>query len=228
MKDRYYPKANIGNRLYRNLGDGTFEDVTEAAGVANGGWGSCMEDFDNDGDLDIFHVNGWNTVDPRDTGRTDEYSNDQVRYFESQGDGTFIEAATDAGLTDTGQGRGVVCFDSDRDGDLDIVITNNQDVGSVVFYRNDLIQNAHYLGIKLFGNGLNTAGIGARIEVTDGATTQIREIRAGNNFVSQNPSEAHLGLGSIQNVDVTVFWPDGSQSALADVAADQLLTITQP
>lgn len=224
------PDANFGNRLYRNLGDGTFEDVTEAAGVADGGWGwgSCMEDFDNDGDLDIFHVNGWNTVDPRDTGRTDEYSDDQVRYFESQGDGTFVEAATGAGLTDTGQGRGVVCFDSDRDGDLDIVITNNQDIGSVVFYRNDLIHNAHYLGIKLLGNGLNTAGIGARVEVTDGATTQIREIRAGNNFVSQNPAEAHFGLGSVQNVDVTVFWPDGSQTVLTDVAADQLLTIIQP
>ena len=126
------------------------------------------------------------------------------------------------------QGRGVVCFDSDRDGDIDIVITNNQDVGSVVFYRNDLIQNAHYLGIRLLGNGLITARIGARVEVTDGAPTQIRKIRAGNNIVSQNPAEAHFGLGSIQNVNVTVFWPDGRQSDLADVAADQLLTIPQP
>ncbi len=230
FEDPAEPDANFGNRLYRNLGDGTFEDVTEAAGVADGGWGwgSCMEDFDNDGDLDIFHVNGWNRENPREPGSNDKYKNDQVRYFESQGDGTFVETATAAGLTDTGQGRGVVCFDSDRDGDLDIVITNNQDVRSVVFYRNDLMQNAHYLGIKLIGNGLNTAGIGARIEVTDGTTVQIREIRAGNNFVSQNPAEAHFGLGSTRNVDVAVFWPDGSQSALADVAADQLLTIIQP
>ncbi len=224
------PDANFGNRLYRNLGDGTFEDVTELAGVSNGGWGwgTCMEDFDNDGDLDIFHVNGWNRENPREPGRNDEYTNDQVRYFESQGDGTFVEAATEAGLIDTGQGRGAVCFDSDRDGDLDIVITNNQDVRSVVFYRNELTQNNHYLGIKLEGNGLNTAGVGARIAVTDGLTTQIREIRAGNNYVSQNPAEAHFGLGSIQNVDVTVFWPDGSQTALINVAADQLLTIPQP
>ncbi len=98
----------------------------------------------------------------------------------------------------------------------------------MVFYRNELTQNNHYLGIKLEGNGLNTAAIGARIAVTDGLTTQIREIRAGNNYVSQNPAEAHFGLGSIQNVDVTIFWPDGSQTALINVAADQLLTIPQP
>lgn len=224
------PDANYGNRLYRNLGDGTFEDVTEAAGVANGGWGwgSCIEDFDNDGDLDLFHVNGWNRDNPRDPGSNDQYVADQVRYFESQGDGTFVEAATEAGLLDTGQGRGTVCFDSDRDGDLDIVITNNEDVNSVVFYRNDLTTNNHYLGVRLEGGGLNTAGIGARIEIEHDSTLQMREIRAGNNFVSQSPAEAHFGLGSAQIVDITVFWPDGSQSVLTNVVADQLLTVNQP
>jgi hypothetical protein len=224
------PNANIGNRLYRNLGDGTFEDVTEAAGVADGGWGwgSCMEDFDNDGDLDIFHVNGWIADDPGGTGSTDAYTSDQVRYFESRGDGTFIEAATLAHLTDTGQGRGVACFDSDRDGDLDIVISNNEDRRSVVFYRNELAGTSRYLGVRLVGKGLNTAAIGARIEVSDGIKKQFREIRAGNNFVSQSPAEAHFGLGALQNVAVTVTWPDGSRSLLSNVPANQLLTITQP
>lgn len=224
-QDPSVPDGNIGNRLYRNLGDGTFEDVTEAAGVADGGWGwgSCMEDFDNDGDLDIFHVNGF------DSAAAQEYLADRVRYFESQGDGTFIEAASAAGLSDTGQGRGVVCFDSDRDGDLDIFITNNTlDTDSNVFYRNDLSGGNHYLGIKLVGKGLNTAGIGARIEVTGGGGTQVREIRAGNNFVSQNPAEAHFGIGEIDSVDVTVLWPDGGRSDLTNVTVDQLLIIQQP
>ncbi len=221
---------NIGNRLYRNLGDGAFEDVTDAAGVADGGWGwgSCMEDFDNDGDLDIFHVNGWVQVDPRDAGGPNDYTFDQVRYFESQGDGTFVQAASAAGLIDTGQGRGLACFDSDRDGDLDIVITNNQEVKSTVFYRNELAQNNHYLTISLSGNGLNTAGVGGRIEVTAGNITQVREVRCGNNFASQSPAEAHFGLGAVQSVDISVLWPDGSQSNLVGVAADQFLTISQP
>jgi len=221
---------NIGNRLYRNRGDGTFEDVTDAAGVADGGWGwgSCMEDFDNDGDLDIFHVNGWEQVDPRDAGGANDYTFDQVRYFESQGDGTFVQAASEAGLIETGQGRGLACFDADRDGDLDIVITNQHDIKSTVFYRNELAQNNHYLTIELSGSGLNTAGVGSRVQVTGGSLTQVREIRCGNNFASQSPAEAHFGLGPVQVVDVSVTWPDGTQTDLTGVTADQLLTISQP
>lgn len=225
-----FSNANIGNRLYRNTGNGGFEDATEEAGVADGGWGwaACMQDFDNDGDLDIFHVNGWNQVDPQDSSGSDEYAVDQIRYFESQGDGTFVFASTEARLTDTGQGRGATCFDSDRDGDIDIVLTNNSDSRSVVFYRNDLASANHYLGLRLKSGGLNTAAVGARIEVDDGNTVQIREISAGNNFASQGPAEAHFGLGTVQNVDVLVRWPDGSQSIMNNVTVDQAIEIAQP
>ena len=220
---------NIGNRLYRNDGNGVFTDVTDAAGVADGGWGwgVCFEDFDNDGDLDIFHVNGWEQIDPRDAGGPNDFTFDQIRYFESQGDGTFVEAAQGAGLIDTGQGRGVACFDSDRDGDLDLVITNNQPVKSVVIYRNELGGTNHYLTVKLNGSGLNTDAIGAMIEISDGSRTQIREIRAGNHFVSQNPAEAHFGLGAATSVDITITWPDGTQKSLNAVAADQYLVVNQ-
>lgn len=225
-----FTSPNIGNRLYQNLGNGTFDDVTDEAGVADGGWGwaSCMQDFDNDGDLDIFHVNGWNHVDPSDSSGSDEYSVDQIRYFESQGDGTFTRASEEAGLVDTGQGRGAACFDSDRDGDIDIVVTNNDAVDSVVFYRNDYSGSNHYLGIALSTSGLNSAGVGARIEVTDGISTQIREISLSNNFVSQSPAEAHFGLGSSDTVDIQVIWPDGSRSEFNAVVADQFVTISQP
>ena len=222
-------EPNPGNRLYRNNGGGVFEDVTDAAGVADGGWGwaVCMEDFDNDGDIDILHVNGWEQLDPRDAGGPNDYTFDQVRYFESQGNGTFIEAAQEAGLIDTGQGRGVACFDSDRDGDLDVVITNNQQLESVVMYRNELAGNNHYLTIKLNGAGLNTDAIGAMIEITDDSRTQIREIRASNHFVSQNPAEAHFGLGNAGSVNMTIFWPDGGQTIMNNVTSDQYLVITQ-
>ena len=222
-------EPNPGNRLYRNNGGGAFEDVTDAAGVADGGWGwaVCMEDFDNDGDIDILHVNGWEQLDPREVGGPNDYTFDQVRYFESQGNGTFVEAAQEAGLIDTGQGRGVACFDSDRDGDLDVVITNNQQLESVVMYRNQLAGNNRYLTIKLNGAGLNTDAIGAMIEITDGSRTQIREIRASNHFVSQNPAEAHFGLGNAGSVNMTIFWPDGGQTIMNNVTSDQYLVITQ-
>jgi hypothetical protein len=218
------PGAFLGNRLYQNQGDGSFLDVSDQAGITDGGWGwgACMEDFDNDGDLDIFHVNG---SDLRDS---DEYLFDRVRYFESNGDGTFVELAAEVGLLNFGQGRGVACFDSDRDGDLDIYIANNDYRSSGnVFYVNDLDNGFHYLTVRLEGSGSNTAGIGARVEVSNGSTVQVREIRGGNNYVSQNAPEAHFGLGEATTVDVTVRWPDGTLSELNGIAADQLLTVSQ-
>jgi hypothetical protein len=219
------PDPNPGNRLYRNEGNNVFSDVTDAAGVADGGWGwaTCMEDFDNDGDLDIFHTNGWEQFE----GRPNDYTFDQLRYFESQGDGTFVSAADEAGLVDTGQGRGIACFDSDRDGDIDLLVTNNQAIQSAVLYRNDYVGANHYLTIRLNGNTLNTAGIGAMIEITAGSRTQIREIKANTQFVSQSPAEAHFGLSDAISVDITVFWPNGGQTIVNGVTADQLLTIDQ-
>jgi len=81
--------------------------------------------------------------------------------------------------------------------------------------------------VKLNGSGLNTDAIGAMIEISDGSRTQIREIRAGNHFVSQNPAEAHFGLGAAMSVDMTITWPDGTQKALNAVAADQYLVVSQ-
>jgi len=215
-----------GNHLYRNNGDGSFENVSAAAGIANGGWGwgACMEDFDNDGDLDIFHVNGF------DAGFVDEkFLNDQVRYFESQGDGTFVERASELGLSSTGQGRGLACFDSDRDGDVDIFISNN-DHGTNAdnFYINNLDNGNRFLGVALDGCSMNTACVGSRIELSSDSRTQVREIRLGNNYVSQNPPEAHFGAGTAAAVDITVRWPDGATADYPDVATNQLIRITKP
>ena len=213
----------FGNRLYKNWGSAVFEDVTDFAGVADGGWGwaTCFADFDNDGHLDLFHVNGWTRY------RGKNFAADQVRFFHAQGDGTFLERATEVGLEDTGQGRGLACFDAERDGDIDIVITNNSD-DHIVYYRNDTSNGNHYLGVKLAGTGENRHGVGAKVTVTTVSGSQVREVRAGNNYVSQNPLEVHVGLGVAEAADVAVLWPDGMESVLHGVAADQLLTVTHP
>ncbi|HSE65321.1 MAG TPA: VCBS repeat-containing protein, partial [Thermoanaerobaculia bacterium] len=90
-----------GNRLYRNRGDGSFEDVTTLAGVRAGywGWGSSFSDFNNDGNLDIFHVNGF---------PGSPFVDDPSRMFVSNGDGTFTQMAETLGIADTGEGRGIV------------------------------------------------------------------------------------------------------------------------
>jgi len=216
------PTSPTGNRLYRNEGGGVFVDATDAAGVREGywGWGASFADFNNDGHLDIFHVNGFLGA----FGAS--YLDDPAVFFLNKGDGSFEEVAADLGLADTGQGRGVICFDYDRDGDADIFIANND--GAAKLYRNDGPANA-YLQVRLAGGDGNSEGVGARISIEADGKRQFRELRAGNNFVSQNPAMAHFGLGAAERIDsVTVVWPNGQQSRLLDVAANQLLTVEQP
>lgn len=212
-----------GNRLYRNRGDGTFEDVTDEAGVRRGfwGWGACMADFDNDGHLDVFHVNGSDYE-----GAQGRFQDTPAVLFRNRGDGTFEEIAGEVGVDDRGDGRGVVCFDYDRDGDVDVFISNNG--GRPALYRNDLPRGRHFLTVLLRGSGGNTEGIGATVSVVTAAARQVREIQAGNNFASSNPAEAHFGLGSSEVVDVLeVRWPGGAMTVCRNVAADRMLVVYQ-
>lgn len=212
-----------GNRLYRNIGNGQFEDATVEAGVEHGfwGWGSCFADLNNDGYLDIVHVNGFTTQ------IAGEFTNDPTRVFISNGDGTFNERAKNLGLDETGQGRGINCFDYDNDGDIDIYITNNNQEAKM--FRNNGGNQNNYLTIKLNGLAPNTKGIGAKVVITASGMSQIREIRAGSNFVSQNPAYAHFGLGQSQEVEsVKVTFLDGSVAELTSIPSNQMITVDHP
>ena len=212
-----------GNRLYRNDGSGVFSDQTESAGVRKGywGWGSCAADFNNDGFLDIFHVNGM------DEPSTNAYLKDPSRLFINNADGSFTEYSEPLGLTDRESGRGVTCFDGDQDGDIDILIANNR--ASARLFRNDGGNQLNYLNLRLRAKAPNTRAIGARIYVTGGGITQLREIHNGNNFVSQNPAEQHFGLNRINLVDsVRIVWPDGSESSRANVGPNQRIVVNYP
>jgi len=105
--DFYRPSQKRRNALYRNQGDGTFLDVTEAAGVEGGtfGMGVAVADYDNDGDPDLL-VTAYGAL----------------KLFQNQGDGTFREVARRAGLAWTGWTTSAAWFDADLDGDLDVYI----------------------------------------------------------------------------------------------------------
>lgn len=211
-----------GNRLYNNDGSGNFTDVTLDVGVLRGdwGWGSCFADFNNDGHLDIFHVNGWvQSAWP-------QYELTPSKLFLARGDGTFAEVGGQAGITDRDQGRGVVCADMDADGDIDILVANNGQ--QLRFYRNDGNLDHHYINIRLSGTAPNTQGIGAKITLEAGGKTQLREMRRGNNYTSQNPARVHFGLGEAAVIDrLRVVWPDRTVTELSNIAVDQHLTITR-
>jgi len=219
-----------GNRLYNNQGDGTYTDVTDSANVRDGGWGwaSCFADVNNDGYLDIFHVNGFEM--PTDH-RASEYYADKSRLFMANGDGRFSENAVSLGISDAGQGRGVACFDYDQDGDIDILVANNQ--AAPTLFRNNLLSNnlnggSNYLSVKLVGELPNRFAIGAKATVSCGTSQQIRVVNAGSNFSSQNSYLLHFGVADCDTVDsVVVRWPDSTETRIDSVAVNQLLVINK-
>jgi hypothetical protein len=218
----HFGSLTPGNRLYQNQGDGTFIDKTDEAGVRDGywGWASCFADFNNDTHLDLFHVNGMegDNIDIK-------FRDDPSRLFMANGDGTFTESSIELGINDTSMGRGLVCFDYDKDGDQDLYVANYNQAPKL--YCNSGNQN-NFVNIRLQETSSNTQALGARIYITAGGVEQMRELRAGSNYVSQNPVEAHFGLGQASELTrVRVVWPDGQASQLDDLQINQFITITR-
>ena len=216
--------SKIGNRLYRNE-NGVFTDATAEAGVASAGWGwgACFLDFENDGDLDIYHTNGWPNLDNQ-----NDFANDVSRAFVADGTGRFVDQAAELGLADTEQGRGVICADFDNDGDTDILQLHRSQNISATLWRNDTSGN-NFLKVKLNGVMPNTEAVGSRITIDYAGKRQMREISVASNFVSQNPTVQIFGLGSDTQVDeMTVQWPDGGLTVMTNLQAGQFVTIDHP
>jgi hypothetical protein len=207
-----------GNRLYRNDGSRTFGDATDDAGVRHGdwGWGASFFDHDLDGDRDLVMTNGWNAV---------GYLDDPMHAWTNDGTGVFAEL--ELGIEDGAQGRALVTFDADGDGDLEVLVVHAG--GSVMLWRNDRVDDgAHWLRVQAPGTTSNTAGIGAIVTVTTDAGAQMAEIGGTSHYLGHGPREAHFGLADDAVVDVHVRWPaTGIEEDLADVAADQVLVMPE-
>jgi hypothetical protein len=223
-----------GSRLYQNDGEGNVGNATDLAGVKQSywGWGTCFADFNNDGFQDLFTVNGFDGMtEAQSVSRAyANYNNDRAVLYINDGDGTFTERGVELGITHTAMGRGLACYDYDRDGDLDMLISNSGKAPSL--YRNNTFSSGNnFLNIRLKGATINPQAVGARIYVSINGQEQMRELQLGNNYVSQNPVEAHFGLGDSDIVDtVRIVWPgiEADTSELNNVEANQFLLIHQP
>src|SRR5262249_51814421 len=144
-----------------------------------------------------------------------------ARLFIGGPDGRLEESAAALDFDERVGGRGVVSFDYDGDGDLDIFVANNN--GPNHLWRNDGGRAAgHFVSVRVEGPAPNTRALGAKVFLTAGGRTQVREVRAGSNYASQDSFDAHFGLGDIARVDrVRVVWPDGAEAIMDDVAADR-------
>lgn len=207
------------NRLYRNDGNLEFVDIAVDQGLdASGwGWGATFFDADLDGDLDLAAAAGWNSLlfllDPLVVWTQDE-----------QG---WTQRQEELGVDFRRQGRGLVAFDHDRDGDLDLMVGSNLD--DPALYDND-VNEGTWLGVRLRGLAPNTQAIGAvvRVRPHDEAPWQVRHIGVGSHFLGQGEALAHFGLGGATRVEIEIVWPTtGKRQRLSSVDANQYLEIAE-
>ena len=209
--------------LYRNNGDGTFDDVTEEAGLARnmGAMSAGYFDLDNDGFLDIVIGNGGPTM--------DRYEPDVV--FRNRGDGTFAEISEGSRLANIGKTHGIAGHDFDRDGDIDLyAAVGGQEIGdrqANAFFENQGTSN-HWLTIRLVGTKSNRDAVGAKVTVWTGGLLRFQEVALGTGFGCTNSLPVELGLGSYTEADrVDIVWPSGTSQTLLRVPADQFIWVTE-
>jgi len=220
------------NTLYHNDGGQFFSDRTFDAGVGLESfqflaWGTEFFDYDNDGDRDLFVANGhvYPQIDRANLGVRYAQTN---QLFENVGDGTFAEVTqtSGAGLRIEKVSRGAAFGDYDEDGDLDIFVLELNDLPTLL--RNDGGNRNNYLLVRMEGVASNRDGVGARVRLTCGSTTQIGEVRSGASYLSHNDSRLHFGLGECAIVDrLEVFWPSGLVETLENLLANRVLVIRE-
>ena len=217
--------------LYRNNGDGTFDDVTFAAGLGLHtqylGWGTMFFDFDNDGWPDLLLVNGhvYPEVDKQHLGS--DYEEPRILYH-NDGQGKFVDISATAGpgITTKSSSRGMAIGDLWNDGELSAVVSNMNELPSLLV--NQVRTTNHWVAIKTVGTKSNRDGIGARIRVHAGTRTWVDEVRSGSSYDSNSDMRVHFGLGSAAKIDwVEIRWPSGLTERFEDLAVDKIHTLKE-
>jgi hypothetical protein len=221
------------NTLYRNEGDANFSDVTFRAGISNLtipflGWGTGFLDFDNDGLLDIFVVNGhvYPGVDKQDWGTTWAQRPLLLRNLDGM---KFQEVppATGSGLAVVITGRGAAFGDLFNDGHIDVVINSVDSTPTLL--RNVVKNSNHWVTLKLVGGPKSPRdAIGAKGFVTAGGFRQRGDVISGGSYASSSDQRLHFGLGTATKVDkVEIRWPSGLQEQITLPEVDRIYTVVE-
>jgi hypothetical protein len=217
--------------LYRNNGNGTFDDVTFPAGLGLYtrylGWGTMFLDFDNDGWPDLLLVNGhvYPEVDKQNLGSS--YQEPRILY-RNNGNKTFTDISAQAGsaITTLHAGRGLAVGDLWNDGRVSAVISNMNAGPSLLV--NQVPTANHWVGIKTVGTKSNRDGIGAKVAVKVEPRVLVDEVRSGSSYDSNNDMRVHFGLGSAAKIDwVQIRWPSGLTEQFENLAGDAIHTLKE-
>jgi hypothetical protein len=189
-------------------------------------WGAGIADFDNDGSPDIFWVTG--NIYPEVEKKFPNIPMKTPRIlFRNLGNGQFEPLTSEAGpgIEAAHCSRGCAFGDFDNDGDVDILIVNQNEPPSLL--RNDVTGKNHWIKVKLTGVKSNRSAIGARVTLRYGDKVQVQEVLSQSSYLSVSDSRLHFGLGETEAVDLEIRWPLGQVEKLAKVPADRLIHVTE-
>lgn len=229
-----------------------FSEIGQFSGISNTdwSWAPLLADFDNDGLKDLFVTNGFlrdfNNLDfikyNADAYREARVSRKAVDYlsliqqlpstkipnytFRNMKGIRFKDVTPDWGIDEPSVSSGAAYADFDNDGDYDLVINNLN--GDASLYRNnqEAIQNNNYIKISLRGDGLNTQGLGAKVEITTSNGTMFLEAWFTRGYQSSVEPVITAGIGSVEVVEaIKVVWPDGRVSIVKTPSINSVVNI---
>jgi hypothetical protein len=224
--------GNFSNQmlgLYHNEGKGLFVDEAPSSTVGRSSllslsFGVFFFDYDLDGYPDILAANGHiedeiGRVQPKVSYR------ELPLLFRNQGNSHFEDVSSQMGaaFAKSMVARGAVYADFDHDGDLDVLISNNN--GPAVLLRNEGGNRNHWLTVRLAGARSNRDGIGAVVRVESRGGPQWNMVRSGSSYCSQSDLALTFGLGADTTANVEVVWPSGAKQQFKNVQANQRILI---
>ena len=217
--------------LYRNQGDGLFQDASSALGIlhftrSTVAFGCKFLDADNDGWLDLLIANG-HTYDNVADILPGRHYRQPTQFLYNVTGSRFIDASSTAGLDHLAPivGRGLAIGDYDNDGRVDALVVDSE--GAPQLLHNETAAPGHWLSIQLVGTKSNRDGYGATVTVRADGLTQTRLCHADGSYLSSSDRRVHVGLGAATLVSLSVLWPDGHTDTWKDVAADRQVTLKE-
>lgn len=210
--------------LYRAHPNGVFSDAAGRTGVAAAsrsslGFGCLFFDADLDGRLDLAAANGHIDDTVRSLGGRARYAQAPHLFLNGAG-GVFDDVSRRVGRDFAAPkvARGLACGDFDNDGDVDLLLTENQ--GPARLYRNDVAPGRHSLRVRLEGTKSNRDAIGAVARVFTPEGAQMRMVKSGSSYLSQSELAVTFGLGVREAADrVVVEWPSGATADFKNVGS---------
>ncbi len=206
------------NPLFMGTPDGPYINTTVKERVANGhyGWGTRFLDADNDGDQDLYIVNGDNDL---------HYNNVFFKNLRSEGQDEFQNWSQQSRADGGANGMGAEVFDYNNDGNLDILVSNTND--SPYLYKNATANPNKWLQVDLEGITSNRNAFGAKLTAYIG-DNKVHRLVHGASIMGQSVKPVHFGLGKVEKIDsLVVYWPNTIQETVYDIAVNQKVKIVE-